>query len=284
MARDTGTLAVLCRAAPVPVALLCLALAACGAGGSHSVPECRPAAAPPAHDSSGGVALPWDFPTDVHLPNARYTIVSVHQETELRFHSDMDTRTLFAEINAAMASAGWSVSVQSDDGDPGAAAGQFIKGCRAVHVEVGDDPWGTGTLLLIKGSANLYPKCRYTNDFNGRYPFAGEFTMSGGFPKDVYVPASATRTGTNLQTTSVEIRTSAPLPAAFAEYTAAMRAACWKAAMPNQSVQGSQGNANFSKGERWVAAGMTSQGTDFPPIGGTRIFLTFMPVKQDPPR
>jgi hypothetical protein len=286
MARDTRTLAVLRRAskAPVPAALLCLALAACGGTGGNPAPECRPAAASPAHRSSGGVALPPDFPADVHLPTADYTIVSVHQETELRFRSGTDSYTLFAEINAAMASAGWSGSVQPVAGGPGAAAGNFIKGCRAVHVEVGDIPWEAGALLLIKGSDNLYPECGFDNNYKGRYPFAGEFTMAGGFPKDVHLPASATRTGTNLQTTSVEIRTSAPLPAVFAEYTDAMRAACWNAAVPNQKVQGSQGNASFIKGERFVAAGMTSQGSDFKPIDGTRIFLTFMPVKKGSPR
>jgi hypothetical protein len=73
--------------------------------------------------SSGShVALPTDFPTDVHLPSAAYTISNVVQmgpTVIITLHTSSSLNTLYAEYDTTMKSAGWkeAMAVQSSQSE-----------------------------------------------------------------------------------------------------------------------------------------------------------------------
>jgi hypothetical protein len=101
--------------------------------------------------SSGG-GIPKDFPSDVHLPSAAYTVnnmVQMGPSTVVTLHSAAPVATLFAEYDGAMKSAGWKevMAVQSAQS---ASALSFQKDDRVVSVslETSTDQGGGTNITL----------------------------------------------------------------------------------------------------------------------------------------
>ena len=110
-----------------------------------------------AHISAGGnLALPKDFPSDLHLPLFAYTISNVVQmgpATVVTMHSAAPVATLFAEYDSTMKAAGWTeaTAVQSTDA---ASVLTFQKDNRvaSVTLEKSSDQGG-GTDISLQHSA-----------------------------------------------------------------------------------------------------------------------------------
>ncbi len=72
--------------------------------------------------SGGNLTVPADFPTDVHLPSAAYTISNVVQmgpTVIITLHSSSSLTMLYAEYDTRMKSAGWkeAMAVQSSQSE-----------------------------------------------------------------------------------------------------------------------------------------------------------------------
>ena len=86
--------------------------------------------------SGGNLSVPADFPTDVHLPSAAYTISNVVQMGPtmiITLHSPSSLTTLYAEYDTKMKSAGWkeAMAVQSSQSE---STLNFQKDNRVVTV------------------------------------------------------------------------------------------------------------------------------------------------------
>jgi len=101
--------------------------------------------------SSGG-GIPKDFPSDVHLPAAAYTVnnmVQMGPSTVVTLHSAASVATLFAEYDSAMKAAGWK-EVMALQSAQSTSAMSFQKDDRVVSVslETSTDPSGGTNITL----------------------------------------------------------------------------------------------------------------------------------------
>ena len=103
--------------------------------------------------SGGNLGLPKDFPSDVHLPSAAYTVSNVVQmgpSTVITLHSAVPAATLFAEYDSAMKAAGWKevMAVQSAQST---SAMSFQKDDRVVSVSLdASTDQGGGTNITLQ--------------------------------------------------------------------------------------------------------------------------------------
>jgi len=87
--------------------------------------------------SSGGLGMPKDFPSDVHLP-ASYTIKNVMQmgpTIVLTMHSPATVQALFAEYDGSMKSGGWTEAMAMQTSQSQSVL-TFQKGERNVTVSI----------------------------------------------------------------------------------------------------------------------------------------------------
>jgi hypothetical protein len=86
--------------------------------------------------SGGNLAVPNDFPTDVHLPSAAYTVTNVVQMGQTMIvilHSTMPMNALYAEYDTKMKSAGWKEAMAMQSSQSGSIL-SFQKDNRVVTV------------------------------------------------------------------------------------------------------------------------------------------------------
>jgi hypothetical protein len=156
----------------VIAATLAIGLAGCGKSPSQSAAETAVAAATGGKvhvDQSGdksqvtistdegtatvnsgtNLAMPKDFPSDVHLPSGKYSVTSVMQmgpATVVSLHTAVPVATEFGEYDTAMKAGGWKevMAVQSSNS---ASALSFQKDQRVVSVSVESESDGTNITL-----------------------------------------------------------------------------------------------------------------------------------------
>jgi len=103
--------------------------------------------------SGGNLSVPKDFPTDVHLPSAAYTVTNVMTigpTVLLVLHSTTPLNKLYAEYDTTMKSAGWKEAMAIQSSDSGAML-SFQKDNRVVSVSLavkqGSSDGGTDVTL-----------------------------------------------------------------------------------------------------------------------------------------
>jgi hypothetical protein len=139
--------------APLAVAVV---LASCGSSPTPSTAATPASATEHATVSAGPVlTVPADFPIDVHLPAAAYTILNVARtptSVVLTVHSSQPRDRLYAEYDAAMKAAGWkqAMAVQPS---PAESVMTFRKGTRVLTVSLatraGGSDAGTDVALQL---------------------------------------------------------------------------------------------------------------------------------------
>ena len=149
------------RIALATVIAACLALSGCGKSPSQSAAEAAVAAATGGKmqvnkngdqsqvtikddkgnqvqmNTGGNVALPKDFPTDVHLP-ATYTIktaMSMSGGSILELHTPTALQAVYAEYDTSMKSGGWTEAMAMQSATDGATL-QFTKDKRTAVVVI----------------------------------------------------------------------------------------------------------------------------------------------------
>lgn len=104
-------------------------------------------------NSGGNLAMPKDFPSDVHLPVAAYTVSNVMQmgpTTVVTLHAVSPAATLFGEYDSMMKANGWkeAMAVQSSQS---ASVLTFQKDDRVVSVSLeASSDQGGGTDITLQ--------------------------------------------------------------------------------------------------------------------------------------
>ena len=86
--------------------------------------------------TGGNVAIPSDFPKDVHLPSSAYkvnSVVQMGQAMVVVLHTQTAMSALFAEYHGSMTSAGWKEAMAMQSSDSGSLL-SFQNGNRVLTV------------------------------------------------------------------------------------------------------------------------------------------------------
>ncbi|HEY2344891.1 MAG TPA: hypothetical protein VGH80_03290 [Xanthomonadaceae bacterium] len=105
-------------------------------------------------NSGNGVALPKDFPSDVHLPGS-YTIKSAVQigpTTALNMHTSDTMQSLYAEYDTSMKSGGWTEAMAMQSSDKESVL-TFQKDKRSVVVSIVASSDGGGADVSLQSTA-----------------------------------------------------------------------------------------------------------------------------------
>jgi len=202
-----------------------LPLIACGQR-DHAESACTPGVQAPARPSTSGIALPADFPDDVHRPSFAYSVTNVHQQTEMHLHANVDSEQSLADVTATLRESGWS-GASTTPMPVGAGRLELHRGCRTIVVMSGADPAKGGSALVLRASDSSYQGCLSGGNDN-LYPNDGEEVRMSGKPfADMRLPGSLELSEPAKQQTSVMFLVDASIEALRSDYQKALAASCW---------------------------------------------------------
>lgn len=104
-------------------------------------------------NTGGNVALPKDFPTDVHLPSSYVirTAATVPNNVVLELHTSAAMQAVYADYDTSMKSGGWTEAMAMQSSDKESVL-TFQKGQRSVVVTMVAAADGNGTDVHVQAT------------------------------------------------------------------------------------------------------------------------------------